>query len=100
MSHHDHKVGESVESHANPPGGSQDPEPLSTGYFVLWGFTLLLVSVVSLQYLSADWAAARRDQNSGNTNLGAAAEFRSEQEARMPRIKSAMNKIAKKHGGR
>tara|TARA_R110002072_G_scaffold11829_4_gene52631 strand:- start:411 stop:707 length:297 start_codon:yes stop_codon:yes gene_type:complete len=95
-----HAVGDALESQAVPPGGSQDPEPYSSAYFVFWGFTLLLAMVVALQYLAWDWEASTRDAGAGNTNAGAAAELRAEQEARMPRIGTSMNSIVKKHGGR
>jgi len=95
-----HAVGEALESHAVPPGGSQDPEPFSSAYFVLWGFTLLLAMVVALQYLAWDWEASTRDQSAGHTNTGPVSELRAEQEARIPRIRTSMNTIVKKHGGR
>jgi len=95
-----HAVGEALESHVVPPGGSKDPEPFSSAYFVFWGFTLLLAMVVALQYLAWDWEASMRDQNAGHTNTGPAAELRAEQEARMQRIGTSMNATAKKHGGR
>lgn len=93
-------VGEALESHVVPPGGSKDPEPYSSAYFVLWGFTLLLAMVVALQYLAWDWEASTRDKSAGSSNNGQAAELRAEQEARMQRIDTSMNAIVKKHGGR
>jgi len=95
-----HSVGDAVDPHAVPPGGSTDPEPWSTGYFVVWGFVLLLAMVVALQYLAWDWEASTRDKSAGHTNAGPAAELRAEQEARMQRIGTSMNAIVKKHGGK
>jgi hypothetical protein len=100
VSNHSNPVGEALESHVVPPGGSVDPEPYSTAYFVFWGFTLLLAMVVALQYLAWDWEASTRDKSAGHTNTGPAAELRAEQEARMQRIGTSMQGVAKKHGGR
>lgn len=98
MSHHDHHaVGETVAGLV-PPGGSEDPEPISTGYFVLWGFVLLLALVFGLQYLAWNSVAVQADRSAGTTVTGPAGELRAAQEAQIPGIETSMRDVAREHG--
>ena len=91
-------VGKAVDLHVVPPGGSEDPEPISSFYFVFWGFVLLLALVVGLQYLAWSSQANTRDRLSGHTAKNAPGRLRAKQEGRMPALQSSMDKIVRAHG--
>ena len=96
MSHHDHHVGDAIPSDGVvPPGGSTDPEPISSAYFVVWGFVLLLAMVLGLQFLGWDAMAAQADRGAGHTLSGQAGEVRRAQQARIPGIDGSMRKVAR-----
>lgn len=95
MSHHDHHVGDAVPGDGMvPPGGSTDPEPISSAYFVIWGFVLLLAMVLGLQFLGWDAIAAQEARGAGTSSSGPAGDLRAQQEAKIPSIKASMRKVA------
>ncbi len=40
-----------IEDFSALPGSDPDPEPRSTAYFVVWGFALVLLIALALQYV-------------------------------------------------
>ncbi len=95
-----------TETHAHDladlPGAAPDPAPASTGYFVVWGLTLVFLVIVAIQYVVYAVLDAEREQKAHGSD-----ELRRVKAVQMQRleepeqgqisIEEAMRRVAQEH---